>query len=132
MRRHGGAPASRAGWTPALLGASDKLVKERPREFLVPDLFVCECMAVLCRMRGANRERVIEALDLLASLGISRVPMGAELMDLAASRALEWKLSGYDAIYVALASLSGAVWLTADRRAARKVKDSRLVRVLGE
>jgi len=40
-------------------------------------------------------------------------------------------LSSYDAVYVALASLTGGVWLTADARAAAKVPRRGLVRVLG-
>ena len=41
------------------------------------------------------------------------------------------RLSGHDATYVALASLTDGVWLTADARAAAKVREKRLVRVLG-
>lgn len=43
-----------------------------------------------------------------------------------------WKLSGYDALYVALASLAGGEWLTADVRAARRVGNKDLVALLGE
>ena len=45
--------------------------------------------------------------------------------------ASRWKISGYDAVYVALAALSDGVWLTADARAARRVGRAHLVRVLG-
>jgi predicted nucleic acid-binding protein len=106
-------------------------VKSAPHEFLIPDLFMAECLAVLCRMRGARAEHVQEALALLESLGMSRIPMGHELLQLAARYAVESKLSGYDAIYVALASLSEAIWLTADERAARRVRTKGLARALG-
>jgi predicted nucleic acid-binding protein len=45
--------------------------------------------------------------------------------------ACDWRLFGYDAVYVALADLTDGVWLTADARAAGKVSRSGLVRVLG-
>ena len=106
-------------------------VQRAPHEFLIPDIFMAECLAVLCRMRGATPDHVQEALALLESLGMSRIPMGHELLQLAARHALEDKLSGYDAIYVALASLSEAVWLTADVRAARRVRTKGLSRALG-
>ncbi|MGA7615297.1 MAG: type II toxin-antitoxin system VapC family toxin [Thermoanaerobaculia bacterium] len=105
-------------------------VERAPQQFLVPDIFMAECLAVLCRMRGATAEKVQEAVELLESLGMSHIPVGHEVLQLAARYALEWKLSGYDAIYVALASLSGATWLTADQRAARRVKVNVLARVL--
>lgn len=106
-------------------------VKQAPHEFLIPDIFMAECLAVLCRMRGARTEHVQEALALIESLGMSRIPMGHELLQLAARYAMETGLSGYDAIYVALASLSQATWLTADERAARRVKTKGLARSLG-
>lgn len=105
-------------------------VERAPEQFLVPDIFMAECLAVLCRMRGATVEQVQQAIELLESLGMSRIPIGHDVLQLAARYALEWKLSGYDAIYVALASLSSATWLTADERAARRVKVSALARVL--
>lgn len=105
-------------------------VQEDPDNFVVPEIFFSECLAVLCRMREAKIERVQESLKLLESLGLTRVAHGHELLDLAANYALTWKLSGYDAIYVALAALIDGVWVTADERAARLVKTSRRVRLL--
>lgn len=106
-------------------------VERAPQEFLIPDIFMTECLAVLCRMGGATAQKVQETLTLLESLGMSRIPVGHEVLQLAARYALEWKISGCDAIYVALASLSDAIWLTADERAARRVGRKGLCRVLG-
>lgn len=105
-------------------------VQQKPADFVVPEIFFSECFAVLCRMREASLETVQEALTLLESLGMARVAHGHELLQIAAKHALRWRLSGYDAIYVALASLTGGVWVTADERAARLVKTSGLVRLL--
>lgn len=106
-------------------------IRDAPHEFLIPEVFMSECLAVLTRMRGATVEKVQEALTLLESLGLVRIPAGHELLQRAAEYAISWNLSGYDAIYVALAALSDATWLTADARAARRVRTSKLVQVLG-
>ena len=74
---------------------------------------------------GGRSARLIEAL------GLHRVANGHELLATAARLAVDWGLSGYDATYVALASLLGGTWLTADERAAKRVRTRKLVRILG-
>lgn len=102
-----------------------------PETYLVPELFMNEMLAVLSRLPGASGARVAEALDLLESLGIPRVGNGHDLLATAAEMAVAWRISGYDAVYAALASLVHGTWLTADERAARRVRPRGLVRVLG-
>ena len=102
-----------------------------PTRYGVPDLFMNELLAVLCRLPGSQPAKVQEVLSLLEALGMARVGNGHELLALAADFAGRWRLSGYDAVYVALAALSDGVWLTADARAARRVSESRLVHLLG-
>ena len=102
-----------------------------PTPYGVPDLFMNELLAVLCRLPGSQSPKVQEALSLVEALGMARVGNGHELLALAADFAGQWTLSGYDAVYVALAALSDGVWLTADARAARRVRKSSLVQVLG-
>ena len=70
-------------------------------------------------------------MTVVDALGIHRVANGHELLATAAALAVDWVLSGYDATYVALAKLVGGSWLTADRRAAGRVRERRLVRILG-
>ena len=62
---------------------------------------------------------------------MTRVGNGHELLALAAAFAGRWGLSGYDAVYVALASLAEGVWLTADERAVRRIGRNKLARLLG-
>lgn len=107
-------------------------IQEDPSNYVVPDLFMNELLAVLCRLPGSTPARVKEALSLVEALGMSRIGNGHELLALAAEFAGRWRLSGYDALYVALASLVGAQWLTADARAARRIRNSDLVVLLGE
>ena len=102
-----------------------------PAPYGVPDLFMNELLAVLCRLPGSQPAKVREAVSLVEALGMARVGNGHELLALAADFAGQWRLSGYDAVYVALAALSDGVWLTADARAARRVTNSSLVHVLG-
>ena len=106
-------------------------IERDPGPYLVPDLFMNELLAVLCRLPESCPSKVQEALALVEALGMTRVGNGHELLALAADFAGRWRLSGYDAVYVALAALSNGVWLTADARAARRVGRSNLVRLLG-
>lgn len=106
-------------------------VARDPRAYVVPELFMNEVMAVLCRAPGISVEQGKEALSLVESLGLTRVGNGHELMEKAAELAVGWGISGYDAVYVALASLSGGIWLTADARAVAKIRLPDLVRLLG-
>lgn len=89
-----------------------------------------ELLAVLARLPGASSRQVKEAIGLVESLGLARIGNGHELLVTAAAFACDWGLSGDDDTYVALASLSGGVWLTADARAAAKVRQKALVRLL--
>lgn len=107
-------------------------IERDPRPYLVPELFMNEMLAVLSRLPGASAPRVQEALGLVESLGLGRVGNGHELLAAAADLALRWRISGYDATYLALASLTGAVWLTADARAVKRIKQKGLWRLLGE
>lgn len=104
-------------------------IESDPSAYLVPEFFMNELLAVLSK--AAPKKSVQEALTLVEDLGLARIANGHELLQTAASLASDWKISGYDAVYLALAALTGGVWLTADERAARRVARPSLVRVLG-
>ena len=106
-------------------------IERNPAPYAVPELFMNELLAVLCRLPASRPSQVQEALKLVEALGVTRVGNGHELLALAADFAGQWRLSGYDAVYVALAALSDGVWLTADDHAARRISKSSLVQVLG-
>ncbi|MCY4628196.1 MAG: type II toxin-antitoxin system VapC family toxin [Acidobacteria bacterium] len=111
-------------------GVLDEIERD-PSSFLVPELFMNELLAVLCRLPDSRPVRVKEALHLVEALGLTRIGNGHQLLSLAAEFADRWKLSGHDAVYVALAELSQGVWLTADARAVRRIGRRGLVRLLG-
>jgi predicted nucleic acid-binding protein len=102
-----------------------------PRPYAVPELFMNELLAVLARLPGATRDQIGAALALIESLGLARIGNGHDLLTMAAGFACDWGLTGYDAVYLAAAALGDGVWLTADARAARKVRRKHLVHVLG-
>ena len=106
-------------------------IERDPSLYSVPDLFMNELLAVLCRLPGSHPPKVQESLALVEAFGMTRLGSGHELLALAADFAGRWNISGYDAVYVALAALSDGVWLTADARAERRVEHRRLVRLLG-
>ncbi len=105
-------------------------IEHDPRPYLVPELFFNEVLAVLSRLPDVTKPQLCEALSLLESLGFARAANGHELLATAAEFSVVWGLCGYDAVYVALAALTDGVWLTADGRAARRIRRRRLVRVL--
>lgn len=106
-------------------------IADDPRPYAVPELFMNELLAVLARLPGVTTEQVVSAVSLVESLGMARIRNGHELLATAAGFACDWGLTGYDAVYVAAAALGDGVWLTADDRAARKVRRKDLVHVLG-
>ena len=105
-------------------------IESDPRPYVVPELFMNELLAVLSRLPGMTTGQLREALSLVESLGLARIANGHELLATAAAFAVEWRVSGYDATYLALATLTDGVWLTADERAAKRVPRKGLVRLL--
>lgn len=100
-----------------------------PNRYIVPELFFNEMLAVFCRLlRDASK--IKEYMHILEQLGIERVGNGAQLLDKAAEIAKEYNISGYDAIFAATASLLKGVWLTADKAAAKKLKNTDFVKLL--
>jgi len=106
-------------------------IQSDPSEYIVPELFMNELLAVLTRLGAGRPEEVREALELVEALGMKRVGNGHELLAHSADLAGRFGLSGFEGVYAALASLSGGVWLTADANAARRVGTGELARLLG-
>jgi len=99
-------------------------------EFAVPELFFNEMLAVLTRLAGGDAAAVRTYLDALQDLGFERIGNGRELLACAADLACAHGLTGYDALYVATAKLTGGCWLTADGRAHRKIRHLRVSKLV--
>ncbi len=54
----------------------------QPAEYLVPELFMNELLAVLSRLPDATTGQVREALTLVETLGMARVANGHDLLQL--------------------------------------------------
>ncbi|PWU13643.1 MAG: hypothetical protein C5B49_14265 [Bdellovibrio sp.] len=112
--------------------AADEVLKEienHPNFFAVPELFFAEMIHVLCRV-FRNKSKVQESLTILETLGLERIGLGHELLQAAAEISLAYKVSGYDAIYIATAQLVNGQWHTFDIEAHRKIAPLKLSRVL--
>ena len=103
-----------------------KEIEADPSSFAVPELFFAEMLNVLCRL-SKNSLVINSCMTRLEHLGLSRIGLGHEVLETAATLALDWNVSGYDAIYVACAKLTSGQWLTFDQEAAKKVKTKGLV-----
>jgi predicted nucleic acid-binding protein len=112
--------------------ASSLAVLERlenePDRFVVPELFFQEVHAVLCRKLSSPGD-VMMALRLLWRLGMRSIPWEPELAEVAAELAFSFRISGYDATYLATAQITHGVWLTLDRKAHDRVASLGLSRL---
>lgn len=102
---------------------------ESPHLFAVPELFYFELTNVFNRLIPHPNTGQLEVLNQILSLAIQRFVMTQELFTLTRDfQALG--LSGYDAVYVALAKMVKGVWVTFDDRAYQKIKHLHLSRLL--
>ena len=105
-------------------------VRDDPSDFVVPELFFNEMLAVLVRLLPNKPKEAKDYVAALEGLGLYRIGNGHELLATAVELALKHKLTGYDAIYAACAKLTKGTWLTADTTAHRKISKLKLSRVL--
>ena len=91
-----------------------------PDLFLVPDLFFQELAAVLIRKSKFEKEFVMESLRTVYSMGIQTVSAGGELSEKGIILSCKYRISYYDAVFLASAERFKAIWLTADQKAIEK------------
>jgi predicted nucleic acid-binding protein len=103
---------------------------EMPAGFAVPELFAYEVFAVLFRIHPRPWKTFREGILPILCCGILRYPMTEEVARRAV-RFVESGLTGYDAVYAAVAEELGAVWLTFDSRAHARIQDDGLSADLG-
>jgi len=104
-------------------------IQVSPESFAVPDLFYVEMLNVLSRMTS-NAKDLQRYVRGLFDLGLVQIRVGSKLLDRASVIAFENKISGYDALYVAVAESLSGTWLTGDIRAHNKIKNLSLSRVI--
>ena len=96
-------------------------------EFAVPELFAFEVLSVLARVTDDPERIYVNGVIPILNSGILRFPVTEELVHKAIPY-IGKGLTGYDAVYVALAEMLGGQWLTFDQKAHKKI--SRLKRSL--
>lgn len=92
-----------------------KLIK-KPECFAVPELFTYEILSVLYRHHPDAQLIYKEDINRILHMGILRYPM-TENIYIRADRFIKTGLTGYDAVYVALAEELEGLWLTFDTKA---------------
>ena len=101
-----------------------KLIRE-PEIFAVPELFTYEILSVLYRIHPEAKQIFNEDINRILHSGILRYPM-TENIYTRADRFIKKGLTGYDAVYVALAEELNGVWLTFDTKAHKKIVEEKL------
>ena len=97
----------------------------RPGHFAVPELFTYEVLAVLYKHHPRANEVYAEDVDRLMRSGILRYPMTPAIYT-RADRFVRLGLTGYDAVYVALAEELDGLWLTFDSTAHSRIANEEL------
>lgn len=97
-----------------------KKLIDSPEIFAVPELFLFETFAVICRHHPHPLDAFINGLCPLMNNGIMRYPMTEGLAGIACDF-VKKGLTGYDACYAALACDLKGKWLTFDEKAHGKI-----------
>lgn len=98
---------------------------EKPELFAVPELFPYEILSVLYRLQPRAQEIYSKDINRILHSGILRYPM-TENIYTRADRFIKKGLTGYDAVYVALAEELDGIWLTFDAKAHKKIESEKL------
>ncbi|OGR14729.1 MAG: hypothetical protein A2341_05120 [Deltaproteobacteria bacterium RIFOXYB12_FULL_58_9] len=112
--------------------AADQVLEEvyrGSREFVVPELFFFEVLAVCLRVHPVPTDFARTDMPFLLSLPIMRAQMTASLA-VATAELVALGLSGCDAAYAALARQVDGEWLTFDGKAALCLNTPAWVKVL--
>ncbi len=92
-----------------------------------PSLVIYELINAL-QYRGFSAEEIIEALKASYDYGFEIKEVWRQLAGVIAEMAARYMITAYDAAYVALASIIGATFYTADRKLLDKTKELRFVK----
>jgi predicted nucleic acid-binding protein len=96
-----------------------------PRQFILPELFLYEVLAVLYRHHPRAHEVYSLHVNRIVRSGVLRYPLTPGITD-RIPHFVSKGLTGYDAVYAALAQEMEGVWLTFDTKAHNLIADSRI------
>jgi len=97
-----------------------------------PDFLLYEFVNVLRYNPVYTEEDVVKAVNSLIEADIDIVLPTVELLEVAVNIAKRYDVTVYDAIYIALAKLISGVYITADKKLYKKVKELKFVKFISE
>lgn len=97
-----------------------------------PDLIVYELGNILCLKTKLSSKEINKKLLEFWDLGFEIIPITPLITPRATEIALDYKITFYDACFVALAKETASVFITADRDLSQRVRSLKYVKFLGE
>ncbi len=102
-----------------------RFLLRNPRQFILPELFLYEVLAVLYRHHPRAHEVYSLHFNRIVRSGVLRYPLTPGISD-RIPYFVGRGLTGYDAVYAALAQEMEGVWLTFDAKAHNLIAESRI------
>jgi len=113
------------------LKIKDEFVKG-VHEIVVPDLILYEMANAMKYTEGFNTKLIKDSLTNFVAMDINIVTPTEEVMNLAIELAYKYGITIYDSVFVSLAKLIDATFVTADETLYEKVKDLKFVKFITE
>lgn len=101
-------------------------------EIIVPDLVLYEMANVLRFTDGFNERLIKKSLESFIDLGIDIVIPTIEMISLATKLSYKYKITVYDAIFIALSKIINGIFVTADKKLYEKVKELKFVKFISK
>ncbi len=99
-------------------------------EIAVPDLLLYEISNSMRYDSKFDEDSIKQSLESIISMDIDITIPTEELINDAVDTAYKYNITVYDAIYVSLAKLMNAIFITADEKLYEKIKDLEFVRFI--
>ena len=120
---------SNEDYTETALELRDKFV-EGDIEIVVPDLQIYEIANALRYNKQIKKSGVENAVKSLIEIGIKIISPKSEVMKTAIDMAYDYDLTIYDSYFIALAKDLNFMFVTADEKLYKKIKNLRFVKLL--
>ncbi|MBI4753648.1 type II toxin-antitoxin system VapC family toxin [Candidatus Desantisbacteria bacterium] len=117
--------------TPLAVEFQDVHIKGKEK-IVVPELLFYEVVNVLATKTTLAQTEAKEAIDFLFGLELETHSLGFEEFILSLKFSYQYKVTVYDAAYLALAKMLGCKFVTADKKFFEKVKELKNVECLGK
>jgi len=101
-------------------------------EIIVPDLLLYEFVNAMKYSRLFNEETIKESLSNLIDLDIHIVIPTEEMLSEAIELSYSYNITIYDAVFLSLAKLINAIFVTADEKLYKKVKELKFVKFIAD